>query len=417
MTVLTTRYLISSGFFCSILHLMDLKHFENKAHGEYEIILSGGVGFNFKGKEIAQEIRFLNEIGATKITQRINSGGGSVIDGYDIADANLNSNAIIETIITGLAASTAGWLAATGTPGHRYIVDYGKGMIHDPSLGSKNIDDLPEGAQKDRLLSIKDSIAVILSNRSNVKKEKINKMMTKETWLSAEQWVSLGFADQVQSTSNQPEINNVSNILEFVNICHEFNEGEHSAPKINKMKEVLNHLKLSEDAQESSALKAIQNLEQKAVDAENNLVEAIDKIEDLSNEVTELNNKAIESKEDIEGLQKVINGYKELELENAVSKAIESGKFGEDLKKELTNKAKEMGVDAFNSFVDMFNIPQANVLEIIDNGDKGEKKLSKEEKLAAEYQELSENNVAELKRIKNEEPSRFEEMFNAWNEA
>ena len=117
-----------------------LKFFNKIGENEYEIILSGEIGWSINGKEIAKEIRFLNSIGATKIIERINSPGGSVIDAYDIVDANLNSQAIIETIVTGLAGSAAGWIAATGTKGNRKIVDYGMGMIHDPSMGGDTIE-------------------------------------------------------------------------------------------------------------------------------------------------------------------------------------------------------------------------------------------------------------------------------------
>ena len=127
---------------------MNLQFFNKKSDFEYELILSGDVGTEIKGKEIAAEIRYLNTIGAKKITERINSNGGAIRDGYDIVDANLNSKAIIETIIVGLAASTAGWIAATGTKGHRFIVDYGKGMMHDPSLGPIKINDLEDGPNR-----------------------------------------------------------------------------------------------------------------------------------------------------------------------------------------------------------------------------------------------------------------------------
>jgi ATP-dependent Clp protease protease subunit len=384
---------------------MDLKYFKNKSKGEYEIILSGDVGFDIKGKEIANEIRYLNSIGAIKITERINSGGGFVVDGYDIVDANLNSKAIIETIITGLAASTAGWLAATGTKGHRFIVDYGKGMIHDPSIGNKTIEDMPDGPDKNGLISIKDSIATILSNNSNLKKEKINELMTVETWLSAEEWVSMGFADKTISTEAKPVIKDSYSILEFVNACNNIKPIEKQE---NKMETVLNFLNLSKEASEASALTAVQNISKKATDAEG-------KVENLNTEITNLKNEATQKDSTITELQNKVKEFETKEVENAVESAIKSGKFSEDNKDELITQCTAQGVENFNKMVEMVKLPQANVVNQINNGGGDGTKVTADEKLAAEYQELAEKDPMKLEEIKNLEPARFEKMFKAWN--
>jgi ATP-dependent Clp protease protease subunit len=386
---------------------MDLKHFINKSKNEYEIILSGEVGFDIRGKEIANEIRYLNSIGATKITERINSGGGFVTDGYDIVDANLNSKAIIETIITGLAASTAGWLAATGTNGHRFIVDYGKGMIHDPSLGGATIEDMPEGADKEGLISIKDSIATILSNRSSIKKEKINEMMTKETWLSADEWVSMGFADKVIETTDKPIVKDSYNILEFVNACKEVGKNNNNK-KDNKMKQVFNYLKLSEDAHEVSVLNAVQGIEKRATKAE-------EKADELTNDISNLTTESERKDSEIQELKNKVQGFETAQIENAVKVAMDSGKFSDDASETLTKQCTAMGIENFNEMVDMFKIPQANAAAQVNNSNVDTKKTS-EEKLADEYEDLWKNNPEELKRIKNENPTKFEKMLNAWNE-
>jgi ATP-dependent protease ClpP protease subunit len=199
-----------------------LKFFNKLDNNEYELILSGEVGWEINGKEIADEIRYLNSIKATKIIERINSGGGDVISAFDIIDANLNSDAIIETIITGVAASSAGWIAASGSQGHRKVVDYGKGMIHDPSIWGVTLEEMEEGKDKNTLLSIKDSIVTIFSNMTGKTKEEISLLMTNETWYGAEMWVQEGFADKVINTVKKPILTENMSIANMVNACENF---------------------------------------------------------------------------------------------------------------------------------------------------------------------------------------------------
>lgn len=382
---------------------MDLKYFRNIAKNEYELILSGDVGLNINTIQVANEIRYLNTIGATKIIERINSPGGFVVDGYDIVDANLNSKAIIETIITGLAASTAGWLAATGTKGYRFIVDYGKGMIHDPSLGSDKIEDLPEGPDKNGLINIKDSISIILSNNSNLNKNKIDDMMTKETWLSAEKWVEMGFADKVIITDRKPKLKENLTILEFMNICREFHKPKETLKIENKMevKELENK---------------VENLSGQIEAKDGRISDLENKVSEKDGVISEMENKATEKDATITELKNKVQEFETKEVENAVQSAITSDKFSEENKDALTEQATAMGVENFNKMVEMVKLPQANVIDQIDNkGKKGEKKTT-DEKLAAEFQNLAENDPAKLEEIKNQEPARFEKMHNAWNQ-
>ena len=377
---------------------MDLKYFKNTSKNEFELILSGDVGIEINGKQIADEIRYLNSIGATKITERINSGGGFVLDGYDIVDANINSKAIIETIITGLAASTAGWLAATGTKGYRFIVDYGKAMIHDPSVGDKSLEEMEDGKDKNGLLAIKDSISTILSNNSILDKDAISSMMTKETWLSADQWVSLGFADKVIFKDAKPVFSSKTTMFEFMNICHNFNN------KIinNKM-----------DIQELE--NKVQNLSGQITAKDTRISELENKVTEKDTKIDEIENKVTEKEAEISELNNKVKEFETKEVENAVKSAISLGKFSEENKETLIEQAASMGVENFNKMVEMVKLPQTNVInQINDEGTKA-KKDSNEEKLAKEYEELSTNNVDELIRIKNIEPERFEKMLNAFN--
>src|SRR4051812_21409466 len=87
----------------------------------------GGQGIN--GRDFANEIERLQST-AKKINVRINSPGGSVLEGYAIVSAILNSSVPVDTYIDGLAASIAGVIAMAGQ--RVFIKDYGTLMLHNP---------------------------------------------------------------------------------------------------------------------------------------------------------------------------------------------------------------------------------------------------------------------------------------------
>jgi ATP-dependent Clp endopeptidase proteolytic subunit ClpP len=168
-----------------------------------------------------------------------------------------------------------------------------------------------------------------------------------------------------------------------------------------QMKNVCKFLNLSESANEDAVISAVTNLS--------------DKLGNAEKELTNLKNDVNAKNEKITSLEEEVKKYRNEAAKVAVKNAISSGKFSEDKEEELTKKAIELGVENFNTFVSMIVTPHVDVTTYIDNKNTGGSVLSKEEKLAKEYQNLAEKNPGELTRIKNFEPKRFEEMFNAWN--
>ena len=124
---------------------MDLKFVKNiLSDGVAEVLLYGPIGRTFDersqryvgidGEQFAEEIRFLNSYDEVKkINIRINSAGGSMLDGYSIFNAIKNSAKECDTYTDGVAASIAGVIFQAGK--RRYMNDFGKLMIHAPSIG------------------------------------------------------------------------------------------------------------------------------------------------------------------------------------------------------------------------------------------------------------------------------------------
>ena len=154
---------------------------------------NGNTTYGINGADFGSEMLYLQKY-CKNITVRINSVGGSVLDGYGIAASIYNSTVPVTTIIDGLAASTALWCAAAGNI--RKTVDFGSGMIH----GSTG------GEDQNVTMLVDKTISTQLSNRSGKTVEEITAMMQKETWLDASQMKEYGFVDEIISTNKKVKI-------------------------------------------------------------------------------------------------------------------------------------------------------------------------------------------------------------------
>ncbi len=169
---------------------------------EAEIFLDGTVGEEIDGELVAAQIRRLNDQGVKTIKQHINSGGGSVVNGFAIVSANLASEATIEIHNDGLAGSMAGIILLTGDK--VFMRDYATLMLHEPSLGSETIDKTQDEKVKTGLLAIRDSLSKIVQRRSGKTKAEVDQILKDETWYSAAQAKAAGFIDTIIKTERKP---------------------------------------------------------------------------------------------------------------------------------------------------------------------------------------------------------------------
>lgn len=175
----------------------------------------GRMIYGVNGSEFAAEMLYLQER-CKNITVRINSIGGSVLDGYSIASSIYNCSVPVTTVIDGLAASTALWCACAAPVGNRKAMDFSTGMIHASSGASDN----------DVQNIIDNSINKILTNRCKLKTEDIKSMMEKETWLDCKDMLKHGFIDEIVSTNKK--VSASKNLAEMATIYNKLinNESE-----------------------------------------------------------------------------------------------------------------------------------------------------------------------------------------------
>ncbi len=145
---------------------------------------------------------FLNDMeqlkSKAKVTFHINSPGGEVFAGVSIYNRIREFKGVVSTVVDGLAASAASIIAQGGTKGHRKVCNGSLTMIHGASsfmFGHYNVNELKDSIAK--LNAIDKSLADIYASCTGLDLEKIKNMMTKTTWMSAQDAIENGFADEI----------------------------------------------------------------------------------------------------------------------------------------------------------------------------------------------------------------------------
>lgn len=171
-----------------------------------ELMLYDEVGFwGVTAKQFAEA---LATVTTPKIRLRINSPGGDVFEGYAIYNALKQHRASVETVIDGLAASAASFIALAGdkvSMGNPSMM-----MIHRAwTVAMGNARDMAEVAAT--LEKVDGQIAAIYATKSGREAGEMLDLMTAETWLTAEEAEELDLIDEVidPDEDNQDDPNEV----------------------------------------------------------------------------------------------------------------------------------------------------------------------------------------------------------------
>jgi ATP-dependent protease ClpP protease subunit len=274
---------------------MNFKYIKNISEGEGTILLysqigdsvdaSGNYVSGISGSAFAYEMQYLQDK-CTKINVRINSIGGSVLDGYSIVSAILNSKVPCNTYIDGLAASISGVIAMAGKK--CYMADYGTLMLHNPSGGNDTA----------VLNLVKDTLVTIFEQRTKLTAEEISVMMDKETWLGANEALNMGLVDEVVASVKKYKVSKSESLSNMAIIYNKI---------INKpnMEKIQNVLKLSNEADEAAI---VAEIEKKDIV----LTEVVAENEALKDKAIELVENAIKEK-------KILETEKDSTIEMAVN--------------------------------------------------------------------------------------------------
>jgi ATP-dependent Clp endopeptidase proteolytic subunit ClpP len=168
-----------------------------------EVLIYDTIGADFwnesvTAKTFAKQVSELK--GVKDINVRINSPGGSVFDATAIYNTLKNHPANITVTIEGMALSAASLVAMAGDTirmaSNAYL------MIHNPwALAEGDAESMRKAA--DMLDKVKGQLVKTYAERSGMDETEVANLLDAETWMTADEALEMGFADEVMS---QPAI-------------------------------------------------------------------------------------------------------------------------------------------------------------------------------------------------------------------
>ena len=164
------------------------------ASAEAPAVLSIYDEIGFWGVQAKDFISELSGITAKVVNVEINSPGGDAFAGLAIYNALKSSGKEIVVKVMGVAASAASLIAMAGDkiimPKNTFM------MVHNPwSFAMGNADELRDTA--DTLDKIGASLQATYVSRTGQSEDKIKELLSKDTWLTADESLELGFATEV----------------------------------------------------------------------------------------------------------------------------------------------------------------------------------------------------------------------------
>ncbi len=161
------------------------------------IIFLGAPIFDDVANIVQAQLLFLESVDPEKDIQiYINSGGGSVSAGLGIYDTMQLVSADVATICTGMAASMAAVLLASGAHGKRSALPHSRVMIHQPLGGAEGqASDIEITARE--IVKLKKELYEILAAHSGQSYKKIEKDADRDYWMTSDEAVKYGLIDEV----------------------------------------------------------------------------------------------------------------------------------------------------------------------------------------------------------------------------
>lgn len=234
--------------------------YKKNSEDSIDIRLYGSIGMmdfwsldGFDENTFNQDIASVGENGTINIY--LNSDGGSVFAAMAIYQTIKRHKGKVNITVDGIAASAA--TIITSAPNARVFMPTGSMMmIHNPSkyAGIANAKQLRDFA--DELDKIGGSLNAVYREKTNLSEQELSQMLEKDFYMTAEEAVRLGFADELVTSKKIPcnlseekkEINGlILNCSKFANMpknwykenmSKNLNEGENKMGEENKKQEL-----------------------------------------------------------------------------------------------------------------------------------------------------------------------------------
>lgn len=176
------------------------------------IVMLQGVVEDVIANLIVAQLLFLEADNPDKdINLYINSPGGSVTAGLAIYDTMQFIKPDVKTIVMGQAASMGSFLAQAGAKNKRFVLPESRTMIHRVSSGTRGtsgsihvqeleFEDAKRHFEESKRLNQRLTELYVRHNTAGKTYEELFETMKFDTFLSAEEAVANGFADQIISS-------------------------------------------------------------------------------------------------------------------------------------------------------------------------------------------------------------------------
>lgn len=172
------------------------------------VFLNGTISTEMSHVIVAQLLFLESEDPVSDIYVYINSGGGEVTAGLAIYDAIQFIKPDVSTIVMGQACSMGSFLAQAGAPGKRIVLPESRTMIHRVSSGTPGtrgsvhvqelqFEDAKRSFEESQRVNERLTELYVRHNTAGKTYDELFGDMKFDTFLSAQQAVEYGLADQV----------------------------------------------------------------------------------------------------------------------------------------------------------------------------------------------------------------------------
>ena len=233
----------------------------NKELKQTSMLLLGELGPDAKqtnGDYFAQELKWQDDY-SDEIEIRINCIGGSFYMGLSIVAELMAAKAYTTCIGTGIVASMAVPILISADSPKMY--DYAKMMIHSPFYQDEKGAAVKGLSKKDqKALGQLKSILVELLMKRGLSEEKVQDLLSTDTWLTADEALELGLINEVVATGRKSELISLEPKALVAKLQA---EGHESLNTDINMKLVIAKLGLPAESDEASVVEAVAALQNK----------------------------------------------------------------------------------------------------------------------------------------------------------
>ena len=163
---------------------------------ENRIIFINGEINDTMSNLVISELLYLDFLNNNTIDIYINSPGGSVTSGLAIIDTMNFIKSDVRTTVTGMAASMASLILASGTKGMRHSLKNSEVMIHQP-LGNVGGQATDIEIQAKRIVSKKKMLNNMLASLTNQPLKKMKRDTERDKYRKSKEALEYGLIDSI----------------------------------------------------------------------------------------------------------------------------------------------------------------------------------------------------------------------------